>query len=59
MGCLILLNERFYTWWRDTFWKEPNDGHLSTDSLIYNRYIESGSEVVIGICTIYVMLFFH
>lgn len=58
-GLVILLNDRFYTWWRDTFWKEPNGGHLSRDSLKYNRYIEGTSEAVIGLVTLYVALFFR
>jgi hypothetical protein len=57
--CFILFNDDFYQSWRDNFWKEKNDGHLSRESLIYNRYIEGGCETVIGIVTVYVALFFR
>jgi multisubunit Na+/H+ antiporter MnhB subunit len=56
-GLNIVFNRSFYTWWRDTFWNEPNDGHLSRDSLIYNRYIEAGCDIGLGIWLIYLMLF--
>lgn len=56
-GILIVGSNRFYAWWRDRFWIEPNDGHLSKEALLYNRYIEGGSEVVIGVALIYVSIF--
>jgi len=58
-GSLILLNTKFYEWWRDTYWKEPNDGHLSRDSLIYNRYVEGGCEAALGAWIIYLALSVH
>ena len=58
-GTLIVTNSKFYRWWRDRFWQEPNDGHLSNNSLIYNRYIEGGCDAVIGAWIVYLALFMH
>jgi hypothetical protein len=58
-GLLILLNVKFYVWWRNIFWKEPKDGHLSKESYFYNRYIEGGCEAALGAWIVYLMLFMH
>jgi hypothetical protein len=58
-GILIVASNQFYEWWRDRFWKEPNDGHLSIRSLIFNRYVEGGGDMALGAWIIYLMLFFH
>jgi hypothetical protein len=58
-GALIVGSKKFYEWWRDRFWKEPNEGHLSKESLIFNRYVEAGGDMAIGAFIIYLMLFLH
>ncbi len=58
-GLLILLNDKFYVWWRDTFWKEPKSGHLSNESYFFNRYIEGGCASAIGAWLVYLMLFMY
>jgi hypothetical protein len=58
-GSLIMLNTKFYEWWRDRYWKEPNNGHLSRESLIYNRYVEGGGEAALGAWIIYCAIFLH
>jgi hypothetical protein len=57
-GALILGSNKFYRWWRDSFWKEANDGHLSRDALIFNKYIEGAGTVVIGAALMHVALFY-
>jgi hypothetical protein len=58
-GTLIVTNGKVYRWWRDRFWKEPHDGHMSIASLIYNRYIEGGCDAAIGAWIVYLALFSH
>jgi hypothetical protein len=58
-GSLIVLNTKFYEWWRDRYWKEPDNGHLSKESLIYNRYVEGGGELALGAWIIYCAIFLH
>jgi hypothetical protein len=58
-GASILVNKKFYEWWRDRYWKEPNDKHLSKESLIYNRYVEGGCETALGAWIIYLAVFLH
>lgn len=58
-GASILGSKKFYEWWRDRYWKEPDEGHLSRDSMIYNRYVEGGCEAALGAWIIYPALFLH
>src|SRR5215467_10696065 len=53
-GLNILFNNRFYEWWRDRYWREPNDGQLSRESLIYNRYIDGAGYSFLGAVLLYV-----
>lgn len=57
-GAFILLIDAFYVWWRDRYWKEEKEAHLSHEALIYNRYIEGIGSMFIGVMLIYIALFF-
>jgi hypothetical protein len=58
-GASMLGSRKFYEWWRDRYWKEPNNGHLSKESFIYNRYVEGGGELALGAWIIYCAVFLH
>jgi hypothetical protein len=57
-GALIVVNARFYKWWRDRFWREPNDEQFSMTSLINNRYLNAGGLAVLGTYMVYLAIFF-
>jgi hypothetical protein len=56
-GASIVVSTRFYKWWRDRFWREPNDGQLSNSSLINNRYVNAGGLAILGAYIIYIAIF--
>lgn len=47
-GALVFFNERFYVLWRDLFWQEPNNNHLSKESYSHNRITRGLSAFLLG-----------
>lgn len=52
-GFFIIGSDQFYEWWRDRYWKEKKDGHLTKDSLIYNRYVTGTGTLIFGLGIVY------
>ncbi len=55
----MLSSKRFYLWWQNRYWKEPNNKHLTHDSQSYNLVTNIGALmlgitfIVVGIVTLY------
>ena len=55
-GILIVASNKFYEWWRDRYWQEPDEKHLTSQRLIYNRYVEGTGMIFLGAVIINIAL---
>lgn len=55
-GFFIMGNDRFYKWWRDRYWKESNNEHLTLGRHILNRYVEGTGMIGLAIILAYFAL---
>lgn len=53
-GFFIMGSDHFYKWWRDRYWKESNNEHLTFGRLVLNRYVEGTGMIGLGIALTYV-----
>jgi hypothetical protein len=53
---LIVLSERFFTFWQDRYWKEAGNAQCSKKSIRANRYGAGLGSVFFGLAVMYIVL---